>query len=252
MKKLLEQFVASVLLEQYTEPQEKQKVLLTLRNKAVEMLSTPEVKGMLIVPPTPEQVVYEPPNAYIAFGVQKENVDPKNFDAILKVAVETLGPVAEEMGWFITDTSKNWRSATMLFESNYGSQVPNKKLPPVMYHVTNVKNVENILQNGLVPSRPVAKGEIRTRRYNPRIYLATTDKMAAIVRSQFHQGAIRNPDVIFKKQEPEKFTTLKIDTASLPKDIKFYYDDEMQGAQRKMSVWTYDAIPPQAISTLNA
>lgn len=137
---------------------------------------------------------------------------------------------ADAVGWLLL--SKNDRRGLVWwFEPKPETKGNVKKLPSVLWHVTPAANVEGIVRDGLVPRKRQFSGT--SRRYTPRIYLATD---VAGARATINRE--------------EDWVILKIDVASLPKGQKFYVDQEF-GFKKDgtpMAVYTLDPIPASAIS----
>ena len=139
----------------------------------------------------------------------------------------TLINAAERGGWSLLSRSDR-DGTTWWFEPNHDTKGHVSVLPKYLWHVTAVKNLPSIMTNGLIPR--VRQGG--TRRYAPRIYLASSVNIA---RTSFKDG---------------EFSILKIDTTKLPDDQRFYVDQEFgfdrTGTPR--AVYTLRSIPVEAIS----
>lgn len=145
----------------------------------------------------------------------------------------TLIDVANTYGWVLLSRSDR-RGTVWWFEPSpqLKGHVKDDKIPQILWHNTPANNVDNILSMGLEPrSRSVLGGT--SRRYSPRVYLAT-DRKGAI-------GTVNNDT---------RWVMLKIDRSKLPKGQKFYVDQEfghrLDGTPT--AIYTMDPIPPTAIS----
>lgn len=148
-------------------------------------------------------------------------------------AESAMMSAATKHGW--TLLSKNTRRGDVVWwfepEPHTKGPVSPTVLPASLWHTTMAENVPSILQQGLIPRQRQFTGT--SRKYSPRIYLATDERGA--------KATINRPG---------DWAFLMIDTAKLPKDLKFYVDQEF--GHRKdgmpMAIYTMDAIPPEAIS----
>lgn len=142
-----------------------------------------------------------------------------------------LVTAATKLGWELLSRSDK-RGIVWWFEPSAESKgaVPASKMPKSLWHVTPRQNVESILRTGFEPRVRTAPGT--TRKYSPRIYLATDERGARATINR-----------------EEDWALLKIDTTKLPKGTKFYVDQEFghRPDGTPMAVYTTTPIPPVAI-----
>lgn len=165
---------------------------------------------------------------------QMQNIFVRRIHGDEKLIQDTLVATAEKLGWTLLSKSDRGRGVVWWFEPKAETKgpVPTSKLPPVMWHTTIAKNVPSILETGLTP-RTRAEGYAETlRQYAPRVYLGTSEAGAKATVNR-----------------PGDWRMLKIDASKLPKNLKFYVDQEFGYRKDGMpiAVYTMDAIPPSAI-----
>lgn len=145
-----------------------------------------------------------------------------------------LNDAAQRVGWSLLSRSDK-RGVVWWFEPSAETKGPvsRKKLPQILWHVTPRQNVESIMKTGFEPRQRTAPGT--TRKYVGRIYLATDEKGARATINR-----------------EEDWALLRIDTSRLPKEMKFYVDQEFghRADGTPMAVYTTDPIPPAAISVV--
>lgn len=146
---------------------------------------------------------------------------------------QALVDAAAKEGWLLLSRSER-RGTVWWFEPGPELKGPlsGSKVPMVLWHVTPRANVDSILKTGFeLRTRATPGGS--TRRYSPRIYLATDPKGA--------QATINHE---------ADWVLLKVDRSKLPKGQKFYVDQEfgMRKDGTPVAVYTLDPIPPSAVS----
>lgn len=141
---------------------------------------------------------------------------------------------AAQHGWVLLSKNDR-RGITWWFEPNskIKGAVSPSKLPRVLYHVTTVDRIDNVLTSGLTPRSREFVGTTRT--YAPRVYLAT-DVGAA--KATFNR--------------PGDWALLTIDRGKLTKGTKFYVDQEFghRSDGTPLAVYTLQPIPALAISVV--
>jgi hypothetical protein len=141
-----------------------------------------------------------------------------------------LVDVANKSGWSLLSKSDR-RGLTWWFEpdADVKGSIRRQRIPSVLYHGTASKNIDDILEQGLVPK--LSQRDNTTRKYSPRIYLSASPKGA---NTTSVEGG---------------WTVLKINTEKLPKDIKFYVDQEFGFSKdgKPKAVYTTQPIPTDAI-----
>lgn len=153
------------------------------------------------------------------------------------VALEgSLVAAAGRLGWSLLSKSER-KGVVWWFEptAEIKGTVPRSKLPPVLYHVTQRRNVASILETGLVPRQREFSGT--SRKYSPRVYLATSRAGAEATINREGDWAL-----------------LQVDVGRLPKGFKFYVDQEFGHHKTgvPLAVYTTAAVPPGAISEVSA
>lgn len=148
---------------------------------------------------------------------------------------DVLTAKAAQLGWELLSRSDK-RGTVWWFEptSTTKGHVSGSKLPKVFWHVTPRKNVESIMQTGFEPRVRTAPGT--TRKYSPRVYLATDERGARATINR-----------------EEDWALLRIDFSKLPKGTKFYVDQEFghRPDGTPMAVYTTTPIPPSAIEIVS-
>ena len=145
---------------------------------------------------------------------------------------QALTDAASKLGWSLLSRSER-RGTTWWFEPDPQTKGPTSsaRLPVMLYHITPSTNVDGILEKGFELRQRSVPGT--TRRYSPRIYLASTPGGAKAT-----------------SKSGEDWTVLKVDRTKLPKGQKFYVDQEFGHMKdgTPMAVYTLDPIPPSAVS----
>ena len=150
-------------------------------------------------------------------------------------AEEAMLAAADSVGWVLLSKSDKGRGTVWWFEPKPETKGPlsPKALPPVMWHTTPETNVAEILERGLVPRTRSSVNAETSRKYSPRVYLATSEAGASATAKSKGGWAM-----------------LRIDVASLLKSVRFYVDQEF--GHRKdgtpVAVYTLDPIPASSIS----
>jgi hypothetical protein len=138
----------------------------------------------------------------------------------------------ETLGWHVTKQamrggySEFGSVGEITIQPNFTAEI---NVPRFVSHFTPEQNVTTILQNGLEP-RSQRPGD----RYPPRVYLfvrTNTDRDFEFIESL---KAHADPNT--------KWIELMVDTAKVP-DATYHQDPEAP-----VGVWTYSAIPPEAIT----
>lgn len=135
----------------------------------------------------------------------------------------------------INDLEKNIdefkpRSITFIFESKFDEEY--KEKPRFILHVTEKKNLKKILSIGLVP-----KSNSKLSQHPERIYFALTYNAAVEYEKVFARNADKHID---------DYDILQIDMTMLK--IKLMYDPNSIHRSERFGLYTYDNIPPSAIS----
>jgi hypothetical protein len=142
----------------------------------------------------------------------RDLVSMEEINRFFDIVSEKIG----KYGWFIS--GENREQAILSLQPNYDETVT--EIPRYLYHSTEPGNVPIILRRGLIPTG-VSGGN--SWRYPPRVYFLIDDII-------YHSSS---------------YTTLRIDTNLLGRNVKFYKDTTLI---RIKAVWTYSHIPPNAIS----
>lgn len=175
-----------------------------------------------------------------------------NFGMHLGDSYRNLLPTREEIAQ-ATQFISHWlgrRGWYIMFSNtqNYGQVLTISALPKhneivstddVLYHMTDLINVDKIKKQGLVPRGSIERG------FPPRIYLFTNrkdleeqllnNKEAWEDSSSWHPKLTKTPDVV----------VIEIDKNALRKGTKFEIDPEFYGS--KGHIYTRSHIPPEAI-----
>ena len=130
-----------------------------------------------------------------------------------------------ELGWHITMVANPRRHelgevADIKIAPNYPSR--RVAVPRMLQHHTAVRNVASILRRGIQP-----RSQRASDLYPPRVYLMIPN----------HEGAWEASMML--ADEPQ--AVLAVDTSRMP-GATFYADPELAAG-----VWTYSAVPPEAI-----
>ena len=140
-------------------------------------------------------------------------------------------------GWTLASTEpykKRKNYTTYIFEKNKQTmEVKNKEF---LYHLTPSNKVHKILKNGLCP-----KSGNKLSRHPERIYLFL-QRVSDYTFSRFADDLWYSVNKEKKKRDVQ-YSLLKIDTKKCRDDFKIYCDPDLKNA-----VWTYDNIPPEAIT----
>jgi len=147
---------------------------------------------------------------------------------------QVLVDEAEKLGWSLLSRSER-NGTTWWFEPKPETKGSTKKLPQFLWHMTPAENAESILSTGFEPRQRTAPGT--QRRYSPRIYFASDPGGA--------KATVKNAD---------GWVMLKVDRTKLPKNTKFYVDQEFghKSDGSPTAVFTLDPITPSAISVVES
>lgn len=123
---------------------------------------------------------------------------------------------------------------TPFFSRNISKRVKMKY--KCLYHATPAIYVEKILKNGLEP-----KSKNKLYMYPDRVHCMVGDNLTRLQKDILRTVQRRRGENNIL--DDNKFFILKIDTSKLPDNTNFYVD-----AMAPESIYTYDNIPPKAIS----
>ena len=185
------------------------------------------------------------------FKIKPDNDEIINIDIYIfekyynKEIKDKISKFLEFCGWRISRIDKD--DSQFILRTVKDRQVNDINVPNFLYHVTNKHNVDSILTNGLVP-----KFKDKDDNHIERIYLTPfyyADQFEDLA-NQLRAAEIQDFVQRYRSKVKEKlkfkdfeYTVLRIDTNKITYPIKFYRDPQLPGA-----VWTFDNIPPQAIS----
>jgi hypothetical protein len=158
---------------------------------------------------------------------QMSSISPEVFD----VFKNDLGRVASNYGWHIMMEEKDMWDTSLIYLARDTTE-KFTDIPKFVYHVTDTKNVENIIKRGLLPSRPRKIGFEAKRNYEPRVYVCIDKFGASEMITNFR----------YSFDDTDNWSVLTIDTSKLRPGTKFYHDDEDGTA-----IWTRTQIPSSAI-----
>lgn len=118
-------------------------------------------------------------------------------------------------------------------------------LPDTVFHVTNRSSLRQVLEQGLKPgTRMDVAGGKTSRRYAPRVYLATTRDMVMMYADHMEDNVDHFDPVI-----------LAVATSALPSNTVVYRDEEQgtpEGAKLPHSVYITRQIPSQALTLVSS
>ena len=185
------------------------------------------------------------------FKIKPDNDEIINIDIYIfekyynKEIKDKISKFLEFCGWRISRIDKD--DSQFILRTVKDRQVNDINVPNFLYHVTNKHNVDSILTNGLVPkSKDKDDNHIERIYLTPFYYADQFEDLANQLRAAEIQDFVQryrskvNEKLKFKDFE---YNVLRIDTNKITYPIKFYRDPQLPGA-----VWTFDNIPPQAIS----
>ena len=151
---------------------------------------------------------------------------------------DTIYGILEFYKYYITFIEENEKGYILTIESYFteDARTTIKENGNILYHITESRNVPDILRKGLIPKTGKRKYQGGYRYFPERVYLIG-----------HHPGIVENIDSVIDDKEFEKrriqYTILKIDLGE--HNISLWYDDASDG---KYNVYTLEAIPPSLIS----
>lgn len=146
--------------------------------------------------------------------------------------------ILEFYKYYITFIEENEKGYILAIESYFTEDAREtiKENGNILYHITELLNVPDILKKGLRPKTGKRKYQGGYRYFPERVYLIGNNP-----------NIVENIDSVIRDKEFEKngiqYTILKIDLGK--HNISLWYDDASVG---KYNVYTLEAIPPSLIS----
>ena len=146
--------------------------------------------------------------------------------------------ILEFYKYYITFIEENEKGYILAIESYFTKDAREtiKENGNILYHITESRNVPDILRKGLIPKTGKRKYQGGYRYFPERVYLIGNNP-----------NIVENIDSVIRDKEFEKngrqYTILKIDLGK--HNISLWYDDASAG---KYNVYTLEAIPPSLIS----
>lgn len=146
--------------------------------------------------------------------------------------------ILEFYKYYITFIEENEKGYILAIESYFteDARATIKENGNILYHITESRNVPDILRKGLIPKTGKRKYQGGYRYFPERLYLIG-----------HNSDVVTNIDSVIRDKEFEKnriqYTILKIDLGK--HNISLWYDDASDG---KYNVYTLEAIPPSLIS----
>ena len=146
--------------------------------------------------------------------------------------------ILEFYKYYITFIEENEKGYILAIESYFTKDAREtiKENGNILYHITESRNVQDILRKGLIPKTGKRKYQGGYRYFPERVYLIGNNP-----------NIVENIDSVIRDKEFEKngiqYTILKIDLGK--HNISLWYDDASDG---KYNVYTLEAIPPSLIS----
>ena len=146
--------------------------------------------------------------------------------------------ILEFYKYYITFIEENEKGYILTIESYFteDARTTIKENGNILYHITESRNVPDILRKGLIPKTGKRKYQGGYRYFPERVYLIG-----------HHPGRVENIDSVIDDKEFEKrriqYTILKINLGK--HNVSLWYDDASNG---KYNVYTLEAIPPSLIS----
>ena len=146
--------------------------------------------------------------------------------------------ILEFYKYYITFIEENEKGYILAIESYFTKDAREtiKENGNILYHITESRNVPDILRKGLIPKTGKRKYQGGYRYFPERVYLIGNNP-----------NIVENIDSVIRDKEFEKnriqYTILKIDLGK--HNISLWYDDASDG---KYNVYTLEAIPPSLIS----
>ena len=146
--------------------------------------------------------------------------------------------ILEFYKYYITFIEENEKGYILAIESYFtkDARATIKENGNILYHITESRNVPDILRKGLIPKTGKRKYQGGYRYFPERVYLIGNNP-----------NIVENIDSVIRDKEFEKngiqYTILKIDLGK--HNISLWYDDASDG---KYNVYTLEAIPPSLIN----
>ena len=146
--------------------------------------------------------------------------------------------ILEFYKYYITFIEENEKGYILAIESYFTKDAREtiKENGNILYHITESRNVPDILRKGLIPKTGKRKYQGGYRYFPERVYLIGNNP-----------NIVENIDSVIRDKGFEKnriqYTILKIDLGK--HNISLWYDDASAG---KYNVYTLEAIPPSLIS----
>jgi len=153
-------------------------------------------------------------------------------------------------GWYINTYDKNMTSyktkfSTDVMDTNFITlnfslvKIYDKKIstiPPILYHVTGLKNIDKIKKQGLVP-----KSKNKIEYHLDRVYLTSNYDIA----EEFLK-------ILNYNYDSDDYTILTINTNNI-NNLKLYYDPTYyhNSEENYDTFYTYDNIPPYSIKYID-
>ena len=168
--------------------------------------------------------------------------------------IEKIKKFMDSCGWTLAQEKVyhvNNDYTVYYFQKN--RQVKEVELPDYLYHLTSENKLQKILEKGLVPrssnvlsNRPE---RIYMLREKPSLFFCISfaqQLYKASLERKLNFSGLTKQEIGEKLNQPrtEKYCLLSIDTAKC-NNLKILGDPDMDNA-----VWTYDNIPPQAITVI--
>ena len=146
--------------------------------------------------------------------------------------------ILEFYKYYITFIEENEKGYILTIESYFteDARTTIKENGNILYHITESRNVPDILRKGLIPKTGKRKYQGGYRYFPERVYLIG-----------HNPDIVANIDSVIDDKEFEKkriqYTILKINLGK--HNVSLWYDDASDG---KYNVYTLEAIPPSLIS----
>ena len=135
----------------------------------------------------------------------------------------------ERRGWYLKDVKSIGGFQTYYCETVIGERL---QVPHFLYHIGPTHKKKKILNRGLYSQKQSREGYS----HKGRVYLVSKEGIDELFMGlQQHDWGT--------ERDGTEYSVFKIDTAKLPKGIKFYRDPDL----KDHGYYTYTHIPPQAI-----
>lgn len=121
----------------------------------------------------------------------------------------------------------------LAFQAKYDQEITNEELPKYCYHICPLRVLKKIKTVGLTP-----RAEYRSANHPSRVYL--------FLKLPYDWKDISNR---FKQKKDEPYCLLRIDMDKVSKQMTFMFDSNM--ITEWPSIYTYEPIPPSAISVMD-